>query len=310
MNRTERLTAILLLLQDRPHTAGQIARRFEVSRRTVLRDVQALAEMGVPVIAREGPGGGYSLPESYTLEPLALTSNEAFLLLLALNSLNQLTDAPHSAERVTLAAKLRARLPHDQLARLDPLLEKVDVPAAPRPQRAPWLDALVQALDEERWVRLDYQSSEQVSQVHCQPLRIYSQHGYWYCRAYVHEKQAERVYRVDRILRLEAPSADFRPPVVAPALPYGHPSHPNLRARLTRRGARLVEVDTDVAAQLHYHPDGSAGLDFHCPPDELEYYARYFAGLGAEVEVLGPPELCARLAALGQRLVGLYTVEK
>lgn len=56
MNRVERLAGILLLLQEQPQTAGQIARRFEISRRTVMRDIQALCEMGVPVIAREGPG--------------------------------------------------------------------------------------------------------------------------------------------------------------------------------------------------------------------------------------------------------------
>ncbi|MBC8074651.1 MAG: HTH domain-containing protein, partial [Chloroflexales bacterium] len=54
MNRVERLTGIVLLLQERPRTAEQIAAHFAVSRRTVLRDVQALCEIGVPLIAREG----------------------------------------------------------------------------------------------------------------------------------------------------------------------------------------------------------------------------------------------------------------
>src|SRR2546427_612593 len=62
MNRIERLTAILMLLQDKPRSATEIARHFEVSKRTILRDVQALCEMGVPVIAQDGARGGYSLP--------------------------------------------------------------------------------------------------------------------------------------------------------------------------------------------------------------------------------------------------------
>ena len=74
MNKVERLTATLLLLQARPHTSVEIAGRFEVSKRTVLRDVQALCEMGVPVVAREGAGGGYSLPEDYGLAPLPLST--------------------------------------------------------------------------------------------------------------------------------------------------------------------------------------------------------------------------------------------
>src|ERR1700694_2685626 len=115
MNRMERLTAIVLLLQDRPRTSDDIARRFEVSKRTVLRDVQALCEIGVPVIAREGPGGGYSLPDDYSLAPLPLTTHEAFLLLLSLRTLTRLADAPFGATRASLLAKLRAVLPQAQM---------------------------------------------------------------------------------------------------------------------------------------------------------------------------------------------------
>ena len=52
VNRIDRLTAILLLLQEQPHTAAVLARHFEVSRRTIMRDVQALCEIGVPVVMR------------------------------------------------------------------------------------------------------------------------------------------------------------------------------------------------------------------------------------------------------------------
>ena len=107
MNRVDRLTAILLLLQERPRTSEEIARRFEVSKRTVLRDVQALSEMGVPVIARDGAGGGYSLPDDYHTPPLPLSAHEIFLLLLALGSLNALSDAPYAGARASLMAARR-----------------------------------------------------------------------------------------------------------------------------------------------------------------------------------------------------------
>src|SRR5512147_618357 len=111
MNHIERLAAILLLLQEHPHTSEEIARRFEISRRTVLRDVQALSEMGVPVIAREGPGGGYTLPADYHTQPLPLTRNEAFLLLLSLAAVERLSDLPFKHELASLQVKLRAVLP-------------------------------------------------------------------------------------------------------------------------------------------------------------------------------------------------------
>ncbi|MBI1882326.1 MAG: HTH domain-containing protein [Chloroflexi bacterium] len=111
MNRIERLTAILLLLQEKSHTSVEIAHRFEVSKRTVLRDIQALSEMGVPVIAQAGPGGGYSLVPDYWLAPLPLTVGETFLLQLTLSAITKLSDAPFKPERASLLAKLRALLP-------------------------------------------------------------------------------------------------------------------------------------------------------------------------------------------------------
>src|SRR5262245_40343559 len=132
MNRTERLTAIILLLQARPRTAEQLARTFEVSRRTILRDMQALSEIGVPVIAREGAGGGYELPADYSLAPLALTPHEAFLLLLALRPLTQLGEVPFAQAHASLTAKLHALLPAAQ-PEVAQLLATVDTGQPERP---------------------------------------------------------------------------------------------------------------------------------------------------------------------------------
>src|SRR5438105_4952664 len=112
------MTAILLLLQERRcerrYTAEEIAGRFEVSRRTILRDIQALCEMGVPVYAQEGVGGGYSLPSDYAIPPLPLSLREAVLMLLSLNALDSLADTPYAPERASLLTKLKAVLPARQ----------------------------------------------------------------------------------------------------------------------------------------------------------------------------------------------------
>ncbi len=73
MTKVERLTAEILLLGERGRTSDELARLLEVSRRTVLRDVRALVEMGIPILALDGPGGGYTMPPDATVLPLALT---------------------------------------------------------------------------------------------------------------------------------------------------------------------------------------------------------------------------------------------
>ncbi len=306
MTRIERLAAILLLLQEKARTSGEIARRFEISRRTVLRDVQALCEMGVPVIAREGPGGGYTLPANYRFEPLPLNGREAFLLLLALKSLENLSELPFHEELASLVVKLRAALSTDEMAGADGLLQTVEVGGPQREQRAPFLDAVLQAVHEKRWLQITYRSTERVSTQHILPEQVSTQDGLWYCRAFTAEHSGQRTFRVDRILAVEPPAEDFRPPPPKPALPYEHESHPQIRARLTTRGASRAESERSVGPKIQRQPDGSAELNFRCPPEEMEYYARFFAGLGEDAEVLAPAELRARLAQMGQKMAEMY----
>jgi predicted DNA-binding transcriptional regulator YafY len=306
MNRIDRLLAILLSLQDKPQTSEQLARRFEISRRTVLRDMQALSEMGVPVIAREGPGGGYALMEDYRIEPLPLTGNEAFLLLLALYGIEQLSDLPFRQELNSLTAKVRALLPQAEIARAQGLLANVEIGGSEAENRAPFLAALLQATEGEQWVRVTYRSSAQLSVQHVLPQRVYTQEGYWYCRAYSAERGEERTYRADRILDLRPPADDFVPPALAARIPYDHPSHPQVIARLSPRGVAMVESNRDLRRHVRHDSEQGGELIFRCPPHELNWFAHYFAGLGAEVEVMEPPELRERLQQLGHELAERY----
>jgi predicted DNA-binding transcriptional regulator YafY len=107
MNRTDRLTGIILALQHRQQTAAQLSERFEVSRRTILRDIDALSQIGVPVIAISGSGGGYSLAESHWLKPVQLTSAEATALLLAAQAMSTHQSAPFATATLSAVDKLR-----------------------------------------------------------------------------------------------------------------------------------------------------------------------------------------------------------
>jgi predicted DNA-binding transcriptional regulator YafY len=306
MNRMERLTAIVLLLQERPRKSDEIARAFEVSKRTVLRDMQALSEIGVPVIAREGAGGGYALPEDYALAPLPLSAHEAFLLLLALRPLAQLGEVPFAQARASLAAKLQALLPRPMMPAVARLLETVDAPVPARAQRAPYLETLIEAAQAGRWLRVTYQSAERLSTRHLLPRQVTLRGGLWYCHAYVHEAGEDRTYRVDRVQAIEPPAAGFVPGPAPPRREYGDRSHPQVVVTLTPRGAATLDSEPVLVTMPEPNPDGTLTARFHCPPSELEWYARLFAGLGREAHVHGPPELVRRLSELGAILVEQY----
>ena len=309
MNRIDRLTGILLLLQRRPRTADEIARRFEVSRRTVVRDMWALREIGVPIFAQDGAKGGYSLPGDYRLAPLPLTPREMFLLLLALDAVESHTDAPFAQERATLRGKLHALLPADGLADAERWLRSASIAIPRRMQRAPLLETLVEAVAKEgraRWLRMTYQSARRRTFCTIYPRAVYAREGFWYCDAYVAEMGAERTYRVDRFVALEPAAAADLPDCPPPAPPSDDASNPLVAVTLTPAGAARIESEPHLGQILLRRDDGGASLAFRCPPSELDYYARLFAMLGCEAIVHEPAELRRRLYALGQQIVESY----
>ena len=112
MNRFDRALAILLLLRSgRTLSAPDLARRLEVSTRTIYRDIETLSEVGVPVYAEAGRAGGFRLVEGYFLPPIAFTVGEATSLLTGLALLDRLRAKPFAAELETAAHKLLAVVP-------------------------------------------------------------------------------------------------------------------------------------------------------------------------------------------------------
>ncbi|HKW20221.1 MAG TPA: WYL domain-containing protein [Ktedonobacterales bacterium] len=309
MNRIDRLTGILLLLQRHPRTADEIARRFEVSKRTVVRDMWALREIGVPIFARDGAKGGYSLPVDYRLAPLPLTPREMFLLLLALDAIDRHADVPFAQERTTLRGKLHALLPDEELAQVERWLRATSIAVPKRRQHAPLLDALIEAtgqMGNQRWLRITYQSAHRRAFHTIYPREVFAQQGFWYCNAYVYETGAERMYRVDRIVVL-GPADDEKLPEHPPlAPPYDDDAHPLIVATLTASGAARLESEPHLGQILMRQADGGATLSFRCPPGELDFYARLFAMLGCEAKVHEPLELREQLRLLGKQIADHY----
>jgi predicted DNA-binding transcriptional regulator YafY len=231
MKRLDRLFGILLALRSgRPVAAADLARRFEVSPRTIYRDVDSLSALGVPVFARRGFAGGLQLMEGYYLPPLMLTTGEAVSLLLGLTLLRSLRAKPFapaldSAERKLLAAvpeALRVTLSRAAaLVGFETLPDDIFHPeAAARGERPPDAEAeaqavsvFFQALLDRRQVTLDYQSPYQSTpRSHSlTPAGVLWDRERWYL-AGGREGRAEaaRLYRADRVRGIR-PGASLAP---------------------------------------------------------------------------------------------------
>jgi len=124
MNRTDRLLAIVLELQGRGRRRSEdLAATFEVSKRTIYRDVEALCQMGVPVVSV--PGRGYSLVEGYFLPPLRFTTDEAILLTLGSDVMAQSFDAEYAQAAESAVRKITGALPEELRDEVQSLQESI-----------------------------------------------------------------------------------------------------------------------------------------------------------------------------------------
>jgi predicted DNA-binding transcriptional regulator YafY len=307
MNRIDRLTAILLLLQRGKRTAGEIAQRFEVSRRTIQRDIDALCEMGIPITADLGVAGGYSLPPDYSLPPLALTLHEALLLRLALSSLTQLGETPFKQERESLLAKVETLLPRQKSEDLNKLTQTVSLNVPTQPYPTPFLDQLLASAQEQQWVSVTYRSEKGVSQQTLLPEHLRTSAGLWYCEAYSYERQETRVYRVDRFMDVNiAPSPPTFEGPTAPILHF-HPSFPEVRIHLTARGVLRLEHDPHLGPYLQRKEEGDGLLSIHLRPEEYDWLVRVLLSLGTDTTILAPEELRQRLQQQIQEIACHYS---
>lgn len=154
--RASRLLQILLLLQNRGKlTAGQLAAELEVDRRTVLRDVDALNEAGLPVLTQVGHGGGIVLGFDYRTRLTGLSAEEAEAMALILSLMPQeLADLGLAQAGARAQAKLREAFPDQTRRQMTAMLARFavspTVPASPDPRR----EALGRAVREGRMVWL------------------------------------------------------------------------------------------------------------------------------------------------------------
>lgn len=319
--RASRLLTILLLLQNRGRaTAQELATELEVSVRTVYRDVEALAAAGVPVVAGRGPAGGYHLVDGYRTRLTGLTVDEAETLFLA-GAPGPVAELGLGEVLAAAELKLLAALPTELRARAGRLRERfhLDAPGWFRDgERPEHLAAIADAVWNARTLRVRYRRwGGEVART-LEPLGIVLKGGSWYLVARV-SGQA-RVYRVSRILELEALGERFERPerfdLAAFWQSYSERFetsvyHGEATVRLSPRALTLLPYFFQpVAARTAKERAGPSGEDGWVrtviPIESPKHAHHEMLRLGAEVEVLAPEELRRRMAETAEALVGMY----
>jgi predicted DNA-binding transcriptional regulator YafY len=312
--RADRLLSILLLLQvNRRLTSRELARRLEVSERTIHRDMEALSGTGIPVVAERGLGGGWSLLEEYRTNLTGLTELEIQSLFLALPE-QPLSDLGlHRASEAALI-KLLAALPALHRRDAEFVRQRIHIDTAgwhPREERSFHLPTLQEAIWRER--RLHFTYGSQAVERLADPLGLVAKGSGWYLVAAIEGQP--RSYRVSRIRSVTVLDEACARPAGFDLAAYWAQSISEFRAALPRYCVRMRIPET-----LLPRLQGSRFITIeHCEPAveqgrlelqlvfETEDEARgYILNVGPEIKILDPPELRAQALDLAERIVAAW----
>jgi predicted DNA-binding transcriptional regulator YafY len=311
-----RLLRLLSLLQARGDWTGpELARRLEVSARTVRNDVERLRELGYPVAATPGPTGGYRLGAGATLPPLLLDDEEAVAVAVGLRSAAGGSVGGIEETSVRALAKLEHVLPTRLRRRITTLAHAVvQVPGTGPTVPAEVLTAVATAARDRLRLRFDYADHHgTTSRRDTEPHRLVHTGRRWYLVAWDVDRCDWRTFRADRITPRIPTGPRFAP---------REPPDPDLAGYVTRGAGWAVwqqqariRLHTSAAAIAHritpamgtVEPIDDDHCEFRTGGDTLRVLALYLGLLDVDFDVLDPPELMEEVRAVGKRYLRAAT---
>jgi predicted DNA-binding transcriptional regulator YafY len=215
MNRIDRLTAILIQMQTkRVVKAEEIADRFEISLRTVYRDVKALMEAGVPIGSEAGKG--YFIVDGYHLPPVMFTQEEGSAMLFAGKLVEKMTDNSIRKAFESALLKIKAVLNESEKDHLENLQAHIEVRRMPHEEAAfpnHFLTSLQKATVEKEVIKIEYSSNytDEITWREVEPIGLFFYSNAWHLIAWCKLRSGYRDFRADRIKSLKMTGLKFDP---------------------------------------------------------------------------------------------------
>lgn len=317
--RASRLLSILILLQMHGRVSARtLADRFEVSKRTIYRDIDELSAAGVPVYAERGAAGGFALLDGWQTRLTGMTGEEAEAILLS-SLPRTAADLGFSETAATARLKLLAAMPAQSSEAAQRVADRFHFDPVPwhrRPApRTEDLRVLARAIWECRRLGLVYDSWAGAKPRIIEPLGIVLKAGEYYFMAMRRGRPA--IHKLDNARDLVLRDESFdRPPGFDLAAAW-QDALAQFEATLRRETARLRvapdamsrlgSLNADMAEPIFAATPGSDGWrEVDVPIESVAFAAGQLLGLGMDVEVLSPETLRAELKARAQSIATLY----
>jgi len=294
MNRLDRLTAILTQIQSKRWIkAHEIASRFDITVRTVYRDIRALEEAGVPIISEAGKG--YSLLEGYRLPPVMFTREEALSFIVAEKLIESITDKESVRHFAAALFKIKSVLKSSEKDVLDQISPQVEVinRINPPEEKDSTLHIIISCLSAQQVFSIEYVSFEkdEVTNRWVEPVGVYYSFEQWYLIGWCRLRSGYRTFRLDRIRCIKVEEEIYTA------------THPSLKEYLDKvkqeQNLTKVVLRVDHSVMKYFkvqkynwgfvmEKDCGDHMELTFMTSSLEGFARWTLMMGDHMEVIEP----------------------
>jgi predicted DNA-binding transcriptional regulator YafY len=283
--KIDRLIGILsVLLQEEKTTAPELAERFEVSRRTINRDIEDLCKAGIPIRTTQGTGGGISIMDGYRMDRTILTSKDMQMILAGLRSLDSVSGSSYYGR---LMEKIQAGSSEFIIGR-DSIL--IDLSSWYRETLAPKIETIQDAIGDRRSIRFLYYAPSGESRRTVEPYYLVFRWSSWYLWAWCTDRKDYRLFKLNRMDQVTETDQEFicrEAPMPDLSTEKIFPGGIKVKALFTQDMKwRLVE---EFGPQC-FTETGDGKLLFTADYTDMENLVTWFMTFGAKAEVLEPAE--------------------
>lgn len=307
--KVDRLVSIIMVLLDKKRIGAQeLAEMFEVSPRTIYRDIDSISMAGIPIRSTSGVGGGFEIMENYKLDKKVFSTTEISTLLMGLSSLSNVM---RGDELVNALAKVKSFIPADQAKDIDVKMNQIHIELTPwmgNQNIQPFLELIKTALQENKLLAFDYVSHRGNKTARTvEPYQLVLKGNHWYVQAYCQQRSDFRLFKLARMSRLKLQDEDFTPRAFQkPQLEFSD-ILTTLQTEITLRIHRSVmDQVLDYCDFEHFTLEDEDHYIVRFPFIENDYHYNILFSFGNKCECLAPPHVRQEMQRKVREIAGLY----
>lgn len=307
--KVDRLVSIIMILLDKKRIGAQeLADMFEVSPRTIYRDIDTINMAGIPVRSTSGVGGGFEIMREYKIDKKIFSAADLSALLMGLSSLSGMI---RGDELINALAKVKSFVPADRARDIALKANQIYIDLSPwmgNRNIQLYLEIIKAALQESKLLSFEYADRYGNKTVRtAEPYQLVLKSSHWYLQGYCHKRNDFRLFKLSRISNLQIQEEPFAPrDYQKPQLDFTDILTTMQTKIKIRIHESVMDRVLDFCAYEHVSPDGDAHYIVDFPFIENEYYYNILFSFGNKCECLAPLHVRAEMKRRIQNMAALY----